>query len=237
MRRGADGEGERLSPSLQSLSISPQRQVFCEDALGWLEQRGVLEGSSLVTSLPDFSEFPKLRLKAWQDWFVGAAARVMQSCPPEGVSIFFQSDVRHQGLWVDKAFLCQLAARQLGQGLLWHKVVARVEPGKPTFGRPGYSHLLCFAPVLRPPLERSTADVVPQRGRSSWSRGLGLEVCRQICRYLLKETTTRKVVAPFCGEGLLLAVANQMGLHAVGIELSRKRAEKARRISDGDVVG
>ncbi len=64
-----------------------------------------------------------------------------------------------------------------------------------------------------------------------------MEVCRLICRYLLKETSTRQVVAPFCGEGLLLAVANRMGLQAVGIELSRKRAEKARRLSDADVVG
>lgn len=173
----------------------------------------------------------------WQDWFVEAAARVMGSCPPEGVSIFFQSDVRHEGLWVDKAFLCQLAARQLGHGMLWHKVVARVPPGNPTFARPGYSHMLCFAPVLRPPLENSTADVLSQRGRSTWARGLGLDVCRQICRYLLKNTETRRLVAPFCGEGLLLAVANQMGLEAVGIELSRKRAEKARNLSNVEAMG
>ena len=205
--------------------------------MGWLEQRGVLEGCSLVASLPDFSEFPLLTLSQWQDWFVSAATRVLRSCPAEGVVLFFQSDVRHEGLWVDKGFLCQLAARQLGYGLLWHKVVARVLPGTPTFGRPGYSHLLCFAPSLRPSLERSTADVVPQRGRSTWARGLGIEVCRLICRYLLKETSTRKLVAPFCGEGRLLAVANQMGLEAVGIELSRKRAEKARRLSHTDLMG
>lgn len=196
-----------------------------------------MDNCSLVASLPDFSEFPKFNLEQWQVWFVGAAFRVMSSCPPEGVTIFFQSDVKHEGLWVDKAFLCQLAARQLGHGLLWHKVVARVPPGNPTFGRPGYSHLLCFAPALRPPLGNSTADVLPQRGRSTWSRGLGLEVCRLICRYLVKNTGTRRVVAPFCGEGLLLAVANQMGLEAVGIELSRKRAEKARNLSDTEVIG
>lgn len=223
------GEAPQSSPS-------PLREVFCEDALGWLEQRGILDGCSLVASLPDYSEFPLLTLAQWQDWFVAASARVMKSCPPEGVSIFFQSDIRHEGLWVDKAFLCQLAAREMGHGLLWHKVVARVPPGSPSWGRPGYGHLLCFAPVLRPPLARSTADVVPQRGRTTWARGLGLDVCRLICRYLIKETATRKLVAPFCGEGLLLAVANQMGLEAVGIELSRKRAEKARRCSDGDFV-
>ncbi len=213
------------------------REVYCEDALGWLESRGVLHGCSLVTSLPDYSEFSHLSLEGWQDWFVGAAERVLRSCPPEGVAVFFQSDVKHQGLWVDKAFLVQTAARRLGVGMLWHKVVARVAPGKATFGRPGYSHLLCFAPALRPPLERSTADVVPERGRSTWARGLGLEVCRQICRYLLKETQTRRLVAPFCGEGLLLAVANELGLESVGIELSRKRAEKARRLSGSEAMG
>lgn len=194
-----------------------------------MEARGVLQGSSLVTSLPDYSEFPALTLEDWRDWFLAAARRVLLSCPPEGVAIFYQSDVKHDGLWIDKGFLCQQAASELGYGLLWHKVVARVPPGTPTFGRPGYSHLLCFSPALRPPLEFGSADILPERGRSSWSRGLGLEVCRQICRYLLKCTPTRRLVAPFCGQGLLLAVANQMGLEAVGIELSPKRARKALR--------
>lgn len=193
-----------------------------------MEERGVLEGSSLVSSLPDFSEFPALTLEEWQDWFVAAASRVLLSCPPQGVCIFYQSDVKHQGRWIDKGFLCQLAARELGHALLWHKIVARVPPGTPTFGRPGYSHMLCFSPQLRPPLEFSSADIVPERGRTSWSRGLGLEVCRFICRYLLKCTPTRRLVAPFCGQGLLLAVANQLGLDAVGIELSPKRARRAQ---------
>lgn len=205
----------------------PLREVYCQDALSWLEERGVLEGSSLVTSLPDFSEFPHLTLERWQEWFIRAAGRVLQSTPPQGVCIFYQSDVKCQGCWIDKGFLCQLAARESGYALLWHKVVARVPPGTPTFGRPGYSHMLCFSKELRPPLEFSSADIIPERGRSNWSRGLGLEVCRFICRYLLKCTSTRRLVAPFCGQGLLLAMANQMGLEAVGIELSPKRARKA----------
>ncbi len=208
--------------------MKPLREVYCEDALAWLERRGVLEGSSLVTSLPDFSELPALTLEGWREWFRAAARRVLLSCPPQGVAIFYQSDVKHEGLWIDKSFLCQQAAAEVGHGLLWHKVVARVPPGTPTFGRPGYSHLLCFSPALRPPLDFGSPDILPERGRSSWSRGLGLEVCKQICRYLLKCTPSSRVVAPFCGQGLLLAVANQMGMEAVGIELSPKRARRAR---------
>ena len=42
---------------------------------------------------------------------------------------------------------------------------------------------------------------------------------------------TRVVVDPFCGLGTALAVANVMGLDAVGVELSAKRAEKARSLA------
>jgi tRNA G10 N-methylase Trm11 len=38
-------------------------------------------------------------------------------------------------------------------------------------------------------------------------------------------------VDPFCGRGTILAVANHCGLDAVGVEISRKRARKARRLA------
>jgi tRNA G10 N-methylase Trm11 len=38
------------------------------------------------------------------------------------------------------------------------------------------------------------------------------------------------VVDPFCGLGSALAVANALGMDAIGVELSRKRAEKAREL-------
>jgi tRNA G10 N-methylase Trm11 len=42
------------------------------------------------------------------------------------------------------------------------------------------------------------------------------------------------VVDPFCGHGTILAVANEHGLDAVGVELSAKRARKARRLTTRD---
>jgi tRNA G10 N-methylase Trm11 len=38
-------------------------------------------------------------------------------------------------------------------------------------------------------------------------------------------------VDPFCGLGTMLAVANRRGLDAVGVELSAKRAERARALA------
>ena len=50
------------------------------------------------------------------------------------------------------------------------------------------------------------------------------------CRFLLDCTGSRTVVDPFCGLGSALAVANALGMDAIGVELSRKRAEKAREL-------
>lgn len=204
-----------------------QREVICQDALDWLERAGTLEGCSLVTSLPDFSEFTGWTLVDWKTWFVAAAHRVLACCPQQGMCIFYQSDIREQGVWVDKAYLVQAAAEKLAIPLLWHKIACRVPAGSNLHSRAGYGHLLCFSPQLRPGPERAYADVLPRVGPSNWNRGLGLEVCRFIVRQVKQHTPSHTLVAPFCGQGLILAVANQSGLRAVGIERSRKRARAA----------
>lgn len=208
-----------------------ERTVHCADALAWLDARGVLAGCSIVTSLPDVSELPALSLDGWRRWFVQAAAKVMASCPDDGVAIFYQTDVKKAGVWVDKGYLCLEAAGQAGHELLWHKIVCRRPPGTVTFGRPAYSHMLCFSRGLRADLARSSADVIPGAGPTTWTRGMGAEACRIACRYVLDSTPTRTVVDPFCGHGMVLAVANALGLDAVGVELSRKRCQKARGLS------
>ena len=205
------------------------RSVYCEDALRWLQTNGPIQGASLLTSLPDWSEFPGFTLRDWEQWFTDAAATVLQACPEDGVAVFCQTDIKHEGLWVDKSWLIGQAARAVNVSLLWHKVVCRVPVGSITFGRPAYAHLQCFSRGLRLSPGRSTADVVPG-GKPARSRGMGLEVCRLVCRFVREHTRSHTLVAPFCGTGLALAVAEQSGLQAVGIELSRKRARAAERM-------
>ncbi|XXF78311.1 SAM-dependent methyltransferase [Myxococcaceae bacterium GXIMD 01537] len=207
-----------------------QRTVYSEDALAWLAAREVLEGCSVITSLPDVSELSPLSLAEWKQWFTHAAARVMEKVPPDGVAIFYQTDIKKAGAWVDKGYLVSRAAEAVGLELLWHKVVCRRAPGTVTFGRPAYSHLLCFSRGVRVDLGRATPDVLPEAGEVTWTRGMGVQACALSCRFILEHTATRTVVDPFCGHGTALAVANAMGLDAVGVELSRKRAKKARAL-------
>jgi hypothetical protein len=181
--------------------------------------------------MPDYSEFPKLTLNEWKTWFTETAALILSRTPDDGVTIFYQSDIKHQGAWVDKSFLCQKAAESLGHTLLWHKLVCRTTPGLTTFGRPAYSHLICFSKNLRLlDLSKSTPDIIPELGEKTWERGMGLSTGLFIGRFLLSETNTQIIINPFCGEGSVLATANALGLHAIGIERSQKRAQKSKTL-------
>jgi hypothetical protein len=132
--------------------------------------------------------------------------------------------------WIDKSYLVQRAAEATQSTLLWHKIVCRRPAGSPSLGRATYSHLLCFARGERARLRCATPDVLPDAGASTWTRGMGLGACRLACQFLIDETTSRHVVDPFCGEGMVLAVANSMGLLATGVERSNKRCRTARRL-------
>jgi hypothetical protein len=208
----------------------PQRIVHHADAIAWLGDEAALRGASVVTSLPDRSEVPELGFDGWRRWFEDAAALVMDRVPDEGVAIFFQSDVHHEGLWVDKGALVSRAAERARHGLLFHKIVCRRPPGSVTFGRAGYSHLLCFARTLRPGLRRATTDVIAEPGFMPGVKSMGVNACLAACRFVRAETRTRTVVDPFCGFGTVLAVANSLGLDAVGVDRSARMCRRARSL-------
>ncbi|MFT7537734.1 MAG: hypothetical protein ACI85K_003695, partial [Hyphomicrobiaceae bacterium] len=127
-----------------------------------------------------------------------------------------------------KSFLLQQAAERSRSALIWHKTVLRAPIGTTTNARPGYAHLLCFAPKLRSHDGNATADVLPQLGSMAWPRAMGNDVATFAISWLRDHAAARTIVAPFCGTGTALAVANKLGLHAIGIERSKSRAAKAR---------
>lgn len=206
------------------------REVHSVDAIEWLQSSPILEGCSFVASLPDVSEFPNYSLEEWKKWFTDTATLILSRCPDDGVVVFYQTDIKVDGVWIDKAYLVQKAAEATGHAQLWHKIMCRVQPGIITFGRPAYSHMLCFSKGVRPNAGHSTADVVPDLGEKTWVRGMGLEACLIIGKFISQETTSKTLIHPFCGEGSMLAAANALGLNAVGLEKSRKRAQKAREL-------
>lgn len=207
------------------------RTVHQGDGIAWLKANPLPPDAAIITSLPDSSELPTLGFEGWRRWFIDTSALVCRSVAPGAAALFFQTDVKREGVWVDKGYLVQRGAEEAGTAQVFHKIVCRAPAGTATFGRPAYAHLLGFSQTLRPDPGKSTADVIPRLGEMPWARAMGVEACQVACRWLLTHTSCRTVVDPFCGLGTVLAVAEQLGLDAVGVELSAKRAERARTLT------
>lgn len=214
---------------MQATAGAPRRVVHHGDAIPWLAAQGRIAGASLVTSLPDVSELPGLGFDGWRDWFIGAARASMGCVADDGIAVFFQSDIRRHGVWVDKGALVAAAAADAGMTLLFHKIVCRVPPGTATSGRASYAHLVGYARTARPP-RRASADVLPDGGFRPGPRAMGVNACLEACHAVLRDTPTRTVVDPFCGWGTVLAVANAVGLDAIGVDCSARMCKKARAL-------
>lgn len=203
------------------------RAVFQADAFVWMDENPATPGTSVITSLPDVSELSAMDLDTWKEWFVGAARHVLRWVPDDGVAVFYQSDIRHHGAWIDKGHLVMCAADAENATVLWHTIVCRKPPGTIALGRPSYSHMICVA--RRPRAVRHPGpDVLPDAGAMSWSKAMGADACRMACRFLREDTDTKVVVDPFCGRGTVLAVANEMGFDAIGVDIGGKRVRTAR---------
>jgi len=211
----------------------PDRRVVHAEALAFLASHPAEPRTSVITSLPDVSETPRLDLGGWKTWFVDAIQRVIAWVPDGGVAIFFQSDIRREGKLVDKGYLVMRAVEAEGASVLWHKIVCRKPPGTIAFGRPSYSHMICVerGQASRASFKHPGPDVIADAGFMPWTRAMGVEACRVALRFVREETETRLVVDPFCGHGTVLAVANSMGFDALGIDLGEKRCKLARALT------
>ena len=210
--------------------MAATRIVHNADAMVWLQAQGKLVGASIITSLPDVSGLPHLGLDAWRRWFEDAAALVMECTPDQGVAIFFQSDIKHGGFWIDKGALVSRAAQRAGMSCLFHKIVCRKPPGSSSFGRATYAHMLGFARGQPRRQKQERVDVLPDGGFQPGTKSMGVHACLDACRFVKAETTTRTVVDPFCGWGTVLAVANALGLDAVGVDIAPRMCRRASKL-------
>ena len=209
---------------------APSRIVECADAIPWMRARGVIAGACAVTSLPDVSEVG-LALPVWRAWFLDAVKLVVASVADESVALFFQSDIKRDGAWIDKGALVIRAAEEVGARVLFHKIVCRRPPGMLTLGRPGFTHFIAVSRALKCPDVLPIPDIITDAGRLPWVRAMGVRAAGHAVRFARDHAGARAIFDPFCGVGTVLAVANSLGLDALGVEKSRKRCEQARALT------
>jgi hypothetical protein len=206
---------------------APLREIHCADAIPWMREHPALAGCCAVTSLPDVSEL-SIPLPDWRAWFLEAVRLVVDCVPAESAAVFFQSDIKLQGRWVDKGAMVVRAAEDAGASVLFHKIICRRQPGLFSHGRPGFTHLIAVSRAFRCPDALPIPDVVTDAGPQLWVRAMGVRAAAHAVRFAKEQVGARVVLDPFCGVGTVPAVANAFGLDAIGVEKSRKRCEQAR---------
>jgi hypothetical protein len=184
--------------------------------------------------LPDVSEVG-VALEVWRQWFLGAVRLVVDAVPRESAAIFFQSDIKRDGEWIDKGAMVTRAAEDAGARILFHKIVLRRPAGTLTAGRPGFTHFIAVSRAMKCPDVLAIPDVIADAGEQKWVRAMGVRAAGHavgFARDFVGPVLGREpvVVDPFCGVGTVLAVANTLGLGAIGVERNRKRAEEARAL-------
>jgi hypothetical protein len=145
----------------------PNREVICADAIPWLRERGRIDGACAVTSLPDVSEVG-VTLEVWRAWFLGAVRLVVNAVPDESAALFFQSDIKRDGEWIDKGAMVIGAAQDAGARVLFHKIVLRRPAGMLTTGRPGFTHFIAVSRALKCPDGLAIPDVIADAGEQKW---------------------------------------------------------------------
>lgn len=189
------------------------RTVYCTDALPWLAARkGGLH--AIVTGLPDAAELDDMALPDYEVWFNEAATLLVEAVTPTGGLVVCHTDRKHAGRWYDKSAAMHKAATRHGLLAIWHKIVLRRGVGKSDLHRPTYSHLQAFAALAKP--GTTTPDVI-DRGRVVYPNGMGVDATIVAVEWVRKFGDP--IVDPFCGHGTVLAVANSLGLHAIGVDI------------------
>jgi hypothetical protein len=226
-----------------SAPTTPGREVLATDTVAWLGDDGKdgalardRRGWSVISSIPDVSETGQSDT-VWRAFFARSAGQLLGLCDDGGLLLLFQTDTRGGGLWVDKSAMITAGVVAAGGVLLMRKIICRRPPGTTSTRRAAYTHLLAYG---RGPLPASlpdtVADVIDDGGPVTWTRGVGLYATRAACDIVARYSPgTRTIADPFCGEGMILAVANERGFNAFGIERQRKRAEQARRLRVADI--
>lgn len=199
-----------------------KRVIHCQDAIPWLEkQQGV---DAIVTSIPEMDELDMTRTE-YIPFFRSTARRCLEAVKETGYCIFLQTDRKQNG-WVDKSYLITGEAEELGMRLLWHKIALRVEVGKTDLYRPGYSHMLCYSKKGK--IGIPMADVV-YRGEVTYPNAFGIDAVRHVVGYLKKQGV-KSITDPFVGSGTVVAIANAMGMDAIGVDIDKAQCEKARKL-------
>jgi hypothetical protein len=86
--------------------------------------------------------------------------------------------------------------------------------------------MLCYSKTGKP--GKLFPDVI-RRGEVTYENAFGIDAVMSVLEYL-KAQGVRSVVDPFVGSGTTVALANKLGMTAVGVDIDKAQCAKAKKM-------
>lgn len=199
------------------------KRIVCADALEWL--RDDCPPCSIVASPPDQNELG-CGLDEWEIFYRTALARTFAALAPDAPAVIYATDRKAEGRWHSKASMIMALAHEAGLGVLWHKIVLRRDVGRTDIHRPGYSHLIALGGEKTRP-GSATPDVI-ERGHMLYPNAMGMTAAKLAIEFAARDGLP--LVDPFCGRGTIPAMADAMGLDAIGVDIDPAQCNAAEAL-------
>lgn len=201
------------------------RTIIVADALKWLQTKTSGSLPNVVTGLCDLDE-TDMTLEQYLVFFEKVAHLIFEKLHSKGYAIFIQTDRKYEGRTIDKSHMLTSIADSMGCRLVWHKIVLHREVDHTDLHRPTYAHMLCYSYDGKP--GSAFPDVLPV-GRKLYKNGTPMNAAYAALEYIQRTNkVNHAIVDPFVGQGTIPAIANQLGMDAIGVDIDPQQADKAK---------
>lgn len=195
---------------------SKKINIICEDALVWLKDRPRHSIGNIITGIPDFDETNSKTLDSYINFIEKVAYLLFTRVKKDGYVLMANTDRKIEKKWVDKSFILQKVAEEVGITLRWHKIVLLRPVGSTHIQRPTYQHYNCFSFEAGP--GEATPDVF-LCGSKEYKNSSCSNVIDHSISFLKKYSPHKEVVDPFVGRGAILIKALKNGFSVIGIDI------------------
>jgi len=201
-----------------------KRTVVCSDAHKWLINN--YNNKAIITSLPDMEEVG-MDVKDWGNWIKKTCSLIVDSLDDKGIVIFYQTDRKYKGKVLDKKTLISNEFIKLGYNNIFNKIVLKQKPETINLFRPTFTNLFGFSKKITS--GKSTPDVI-NCGKMIYKNAMGLNACKIAIEFIESKIETDIIIDPFCGQGSILKIANEMGFNSIGVDILKKQCLKAEKL-------
>lgn len=201
------------------------RKIIVADSLKWLATQKELP--NVITGICDLDE-TTMDFNNYIKFFNKIAELIFKKLSKDGYAIFTQTDRKYNKEWIDKSYILTKCAYKYGLKLVWHKIILNRAVGGTDLFRPTYSHILCY--TYNGTSGAATPDVlnISERSYKNGTPLAAAELCIDFIKKYNKKNTD--IIDPFVGQGTIVALANKMGLNAIGIDIDSEQAKKAEKL-------